>query len=68
MIHCLWVKILSTKIILKKRINDNEHKYSTVYFNSLIKTVINQRHHLNEIFEEILILLDIWINESSAWK
>ena len=25
--------VLSTKIILKKRINDNEHKYSTVYFN-----------------------------------
>ena len=33
--------VLSTKIILKKRINDNEHKYSTVYFNSLVKTVIN---------------------------
>ena len=25
--------VLSTKIILKKPINDNEHKYSTVYFN-----------------------------------
>ena len=25
---------LSTKIILKKRTNNNEHKYSTVYFNS----------------------------------
>ena len=59
--------VLSTKIILKKRINDNEHKYSTVYFNSLIKTVINRRYHLNESFEEILNLLDIWINESSAW-
>ena len=35
--------VLSTKIILKKRINDNEHKCSTVYFNLLIKTVINQR-------------------------
>ena len=33
--------VLSTKIILKKHINDNEHKYSTVYFNSLVKTVIN---------------------------
>ena len=33
--------VLSTKIILKKRINDNEHKCSTVYFNSLVKTVIN---------------------------
>ena len=53
--------VLSTKIILKKRINDNEHKYSTVYFNSLIKTVINQRYHLNYSFEEVLNLLDIWI-------
>ena len=40
--------VLSTKIILKKGINDNEHKYSTVYFNSLIKTVMNQRYHLND--------------------
>ena len=59
--------VLSTKIILKKRINDNEHKYSTVYFNSLVKTVINRRYHLNDSFEEILNLLDIWINESSVW-
>ena len=34
---------LSNKIILKKRINDNEHKYYTVYFNSLIKMVINHK-------------------------
>ena len=44
-----------------------EHTYSTVYFNSLIKTVINQRYHLNDSFEEILNTLDAWINESSAW-
>ena len=37
------------------------------YFNSLIKTVINRRYHLNDSFEEILNLLDIWINESSRW-
>ena len=60
--------VLSTKIILKKRINDNEHKYSTVYFNSLVKTVINQRYHLNKSFEKILNLLEICVNEISAWK
>ena len=37
--------VLSTKITLKKRINDNEHTYSTVYFNSIVKTVINRRYH-----------------------
>ena len=26
--------VSSTKIVLKNRINDNEHKYSTIYFNS----------------------------------
>ena len=59
--------VLSYKIILKKRINDNVHKYSTIYFNSWGKTVINGRYHLNDSFEEILNLLDILINESSAW-
>ena len=38
---------LSTKIILKKRTNNNEHTYSTVYINSLVETVINRRYHLN---------------------
>ena len=39
----------------------------TLYFNSLLKTVINRRYHLNDSFEEILNLLDIWINEDSRW-
>ena len=59
--------VVSTKIILKKSINDNEHKHSTVYFSSLVKTVINRRYQLKDSFEEMLNLLDIWINESSAW-
>ena len=57
--------VLSTKITLKKRINDNEFILRKFYFNSLLKTVINRRYHLNDLFEEILNLLDIWINESS---
>ena len=54
--------VLSSKIILKKRTNNNEHTYSTVYFNSQVKTVINRKYNLNESFEEILSLLDAWIN------
>ena len=38
---------LSTKIILKICTNNNEHTYSTVYFNSLVRTVVNRRYHLN---------------------
>ena len=59
--------IISVKIILKKRINDNEFDPKTVYFNSPVKTVINQRYHLNDSFEVILNLLDIWNNEGSGW-
>ena len=59
--------VSSTKVILKKRIHDNERKYSNVCFNSPLKTVINQRYHLNDSLEEILNLLETWINETSAW-
>ena len=38
-----------------------------LYFNSLVKTVINQRDCLNFSFEEILNLLDICTNEGSGW-
>ena len=59
--------IISVKITLKKRINDNEFDPKTVYFNSPVRTVINRGYYLNKSFEEILNLLDIWINESSGW-
>ena len=36
--------IISVKITLKKRINDNEFDPRTLYFNSLVKTIINQRY------------------------
>ena len=59
--------IISVKIILKKRINDNEFEFKTLYFNSLIKIAVNRRHHLNDSLKEILNLLEIWINEGSRW-
>ena len=33
----------------------------------MVKTVINQRYRLNDSVEEILNLLEIWINEGSGW-
>ena len=59
--------IISVKIALKKRINDDEFEFKKLYFNSLIKIIINRRYHLNDSFGEILNLLDIWINEGSRW-
>ena len=55
------------KITIQKRINGNEFDTKTLYRNSLIKRIINRRYHLNDSFEEILNLLDIWINEGSGW-
>ena len=57
--------IISVKITLKKRINHNEFDPKILYINSLVKTVINRRYDLNGSFEEVLNLLDIWINEIS---
>ena len=58
--------IIGVKITLKKRINDNEFEPKTLYLNSSRKTVINRGYYLNESFEEIQKLLDIWINEGSG--
>ena len=40
--------IIGVKITLKKRINDNEVDLRTLYFNSLVKTVVNRTYHLND--------------------
>ena len=39
--------IISVKITLKKRINDNEIDTRTVYLNSSAKTVKNRGYYLN---------------------
>ena len=56
--------IISVKFTLKKGINDDELDPRTLYFNSLVKMVINQRYNLKDSFEEILNQLD---NEDSGW-
>ena len=59
--------MICVKITLKKLSNDNEIDPRTVYLNSPAKTVINQRYPLNDSFEEILNLWDIWVNVGSGW-
>ena len=38
-----------------------------VYFNSSIKTIINNRFKLEHAFQEILYRIDSWINRGSGW-
>ena len=42
-------------------------KHSPVYFNSLIKTVINFAYCLDKSFEEISCRIDNWISRGSGW-
>ena len=54
--------------MLKKYKPNGETEFAPVYFNSVIKTVINHRFKLENYFQEILYLIDVWINEGFGWN
>ena len=53
--------------MLKKYKPNREIEFASVYFNSWTKTVINNRFNLEDSFQEILYMIDSWINEGSSW-
>ena len=53
--------------MLKKYKLNGEIEFAPVYFNSLTKTVINQIIRLENSFQEILYMIDVWINKGSGW-
>ena len=60
------VKVLSKKC--KNWICNGEIEFAPVYFNSATKTVINHRFRLENYFQEILYMIDVWINNGSGWN
>ena len=42
-------------------------EFRPVYFNSVTKTVTNHRSQLESSFQEVLYMIDNWINEGSGW-
>ena len=54
---------ITVKILLEKYKHDGEIEFAPVYFNSLTKTVINNRFKLENAFQEILYRIDCWINK-----
>ena len=63
-------KVLSirySKSFVKKNKLDWEIGFKPVYFNSVTKTVTNHRFKLERSFQEILYMIDNWINEGSGW-
>ena len=58
---------ITVKVLLKKYKLKGEIEFAPVYFNTVTKTVINHRFRLENAFQEILYLIDAWINEWSGW-
>ena len=58
---------ITVKVLLKKYKLNGEIEFAPVYFNSFTKTVINHRFRLENYFQEILYLIDNWINDGFGW-
>ena len=43
-------------------------EFATVYSNSATKSVMNQRIRLESSFQEVLYMIDVWVNNGSGWN
>ena len=55
------------KVLLRKHKENEDIKFTPVYFNSTTKTIINSKYMFDKPFQEILYRIDHWINEGSGW-
>ena len=59
---------ITMKTLLRKQKEHVEKEFTTVYFKSTVKKVINfNKYGLDKSFWQLLYRLDNWINEGSAW-
>ena len=58
---------ITVEVLLKKCKHNGEIEFMPVYFNSVTKTVTNHIFKLEKSFEEILYMIDVWINNGSGW-
>ena len=58
---------ITVEVLLKKYKHNGEIEFRPIYFNSVTKTVTNHILKLENYFEEILYMIDIWINNESGW-
>ena len=59
--------LITVQILLKKYKPNKEIEFAPVYFNSVTKLVINNKFRLEKSFQEILYMIDTWINNGSGW-
>ena len=58
---------ITVTVLLSKEKGNGDIEYSSVYFNSISKTVINSKFSLDKSFQEITYRIENWINEGSSW-
>ena len=58
---------INVAALLSKEKKEGYGEYSTVYYNSTIKRVINSEFNLDKSFQQILYRIDNWINQGSGW-
>ena len=58
---------ITVEVLLKKYKHNGEIEFRPIYFNSVTKTVTNHIFKLENSFEEILYMIDVWINHGSGW-
>ena len=59
---------ITVKVLLKKYKLNREIEFAPVCFNSVTKTVINHRFRVENSFQKILYVIDVWINNGSGWN
>ena len=58
---------ITVEVLLKEDKHNGEIEFRPVYFNLVTKTVTNHMFKLEKSFEEILYMIDVWINNRSGW-
>ena len=58
---------ITVEVLLEKYKLNREIEFRTVYFKSVTKTVTNHGFGLEKSFEEILYMIDFWINNRPSW-
>ena len=59
---------ITVKVLLRKYKLIREIEFAPVYINSVTKTVIDHRFRLENSFQKILYVIDVWINNGSGWN
>ena len=57
---------IAVEFLFKKCKVNGEIEFRPVYFNSVTKIVTNHVFRLEKSFEEILYMIDVWINNESG--